>query len=225
MSIRKFFVLWIGISCVALSFTLLYELLYAIWGFEIFKVSILNYYIILPFSFIYAVVHTWNMRRILSRTVTIKYKNWKKETNDYKIHPLKIWFGSTKFHLDNQWLLKAYKIDGDIIKKRNFAIKDILSVKGVDTIQPRKKYFLENFRKTKSTPSLYDQLTESDIRNKLWKFLDTPAPLKETYQVAFRISHYIDENIDIYSNYSISTGVLIGYLQVKNGMVLAELNR
>lgn len=41
-----------------------------------------------------------------------------------RIRPIKIFFGSTKWHKEAQWLLKAMDIDKG--EERDFALKDIL---------------------------------------------------------------------------------------------------
>jgi predicted DNA-binding transcriptional regulator YafY len=58
-----------------------------------------------------------------AKTVSIKYTNWRGETSIRSIVPLKIWFGSTEWHKDNQWLLKAFDIDKDA--ERDFTLSDI----------------------------------------------------------------------------------------------------
>jgi len=57
--------------------------------------------------------------------VKIIYTNYKNETAERIIIPLELWFGSTEYHKEEQWLLKAF----DLEKKaeRNFAVKDIKS--------------------------------------------------------------------------------------------------
>jgi predicted DNA-binding transcriptional regulator YafY len=59
------------------------------------------------------------------KAVKIGYTNYKGETAERTIIPLELWFGSTEYHEEEQWLLKAF----DLEKKaeRNFAVKDIKS--------------------------------------------------------------------------------------------------
>lgn len=54
--------------------------------------------------------------------VTLTYTNWRGETNERAIKPLRIWFGSTEWHPEPQWLLTA--IDKDKDAERDFALKD-----------------------------------------------------------------------------------------------------
>jgi len=57
------------------------------------------------------------------KTVKIIYTNYKGETAERTIIPIELWFGSTEYHPEEQWLLKAF----DVEKKaeRNFAVKDV----------------------------------------------------------------------------------------------------
>lgn len=56
--------------------------------------------------------------------VTILYTNYKGETAYRKIIPTgKIWFGSTEWHPEKQWLLDAHDVEKGAL--RNFAMKDI----------------------------------------------------------------------------------------------------
>ena len=58
------------------------------------------------------------------QTVLIDYINWEGKRGIRKILPIKIFFGSTKWHKEAQWLLKAMDIDKG--EERDFALKDIL---------------------------------------------------------------------------------------------------
>lgn len=58
-----------------------------------------------------------------SQIVTIVYRNWKGVTAERRILPIEVWYGSTEYHADSQWLLRAL----DTVKgeERNFAMQDI----------------------------------------------------------------------------------------------------
>lgn len=56
-------------------------------------------------------------------TVTITYTNYRGETSERNIIPEKIWYGSTEWHPEPQWLLTA--LDLDKKASRDFAMKDI----------------------------------------------------------------------------------------------------
>lgn len=51
------------------------------------------------------------------------YTNWRGETAERHIIPIRIWFGSTQWHKEEQWLLNAEDLDKK--QHRDFAIKDI----------------------------------------------------------------------------------------------------
>jgi predicted DNA-binding transcriptional regulator YafY len=57
------------------------------------------------------------------KQVRIIYTNWRGETAERTIEPIEIWYGSTEWHPEEQWLLKAI----DVAKKaeRDFAVKAI----------------------------------------------------------------------------------------------------
>ena len=61
------------------------------------------------------------------QAVTIKYTNWKNETDFRHIVPIKIWYGKTEWHKTEQWLLNAFDVDKKAL--RDFTLKDILSWK------------------------------------------------------------------------------------------------
>jgi len=55
-------------------------------------------------------------------SVVLTYTNYRGETAERRIIPFEVWFGSTEWHPEPQWLLRAY----DCEKKadRDFALKD-----------------------------------------------------------------------------------------------------
>lgn len=55
--------------------------------------------------------------------VKIVYTNWRGDTAERTIVPIKIWFGSTEWHKEEQWLLRA--LDTEKQAERDFAVKDI----------------------------------------------------------------------------------------------------
>ncbi len=59
----------------------------------------------------------------LQKRARILYTNYKGETAYRDIIPEKIWFGSTDWHKEEQWLLDAIDLGKDAL--RNFAMKDI----------------------------------------------------------------------------------------------------
>lgn len=61
----------------------------------------------------------------MNQKVTIVYTNYRGETGERKIVPKKIWFGSTEWHPEEQWLLDTYDVEKQA--DRSFAMKDIKS--------------------------------------------------------------------------------------------------
>lgn len=59
-----------------------------------------------------------------SEDLRVLYKNWRGETSERTIRPIKIWFGSTEWHPSKQWLLTALDVDKDV--ERDFALTDII---------------------------------------------------------------------------------------------------
>lgn len=54
--------------------------------------------------------------------VTLTYTNWRGETAERTITPKRIWFGSTYWHPEPQWLLTAF--DAEKQADRDFALRD-----------------------------------------------------------------------------------------------------
>ena len=59
------------------------------------------------------------------KPLKFKYKNWKGITAIRTVIPEKIYYGSTEFHKESQWLMEAFDLDKDAT--RTFAVKDILA--------------------------------------------------------------------------------------------------
>lgn len=60
------------------------------------------------------------------KNVSFLYKNWRGETKVYEVKPMHIWYGSTDFHKEEQFFLKAMDVTRNV--ERDFAINDILEV-------------------------------------------------------------------------------------------------
>ena len=54
--------------------------------------------------------------------ITLTYTNWKGETAERAIIPRRVWWGSTEWHPEPQWLLTAFDLDKQA--ERDFALKD-----------------------------------------------------------------------------------------------------
>jgi WYL domain len=57
-----------------------------------------------------------------SQPVRLTYTNWRGETSERTITPLRVYYGSTDWHPEPQWLLRAF--DHDKQAERDFALKD-----------------------------------------------------------------------------------------------------
>lgn len=57
------------------------------------------------------------------RAVVFVYTNHRGERAERHVTPVSIWFGSTEWHPQPQWLLKGY--DHDRMGARDFALKDV----------------------------------------------------------------------------------------------------
>jgi hypothetical protein len=60
---------------------------------------------------------------IEAQTIYILYTNWEGKTAVRHIFPIKMWFGHTEWHPDDQWLLTAWDLDKDA--ERTYAKADI----------------------------------------------------------------------------------------------------
>ncbi|MBN8294587.1 hypothetical protein JI664_21620 [Rhodobacter sp. NTK016B] len=56
--------------------------------------------------------------------VTLTYRNWRGEVSDRVIIPRKVWYGSTKWHPEPQWLVTAW--DAEKNADRDFALADFM---------------------------------------------------------------------------------------------------
>ena len=65
------------------------------------------------------------MNEPTKKQVTIVYTNYREETAERRIVPERIWFGTTEWHPEPQWLLDAIDLDKNV--ERSFAMKDIAS--------------------------------------------------------------------------------------------------
>jgi len=57
------------------------------------------------------------------KVIQMIYTNYRGETAERTILPEKIWFGSTEWHPEPQWLLEAFDLEKQ--EKRAFSLKDI----------------------------------------------------------------------------------------------------
>lgn len=63
------------------------------------------------------------MNQDVQKHIKITYTNWRGETSVRLLLSVKIWFGSTQWHKDEQWMLNALDVEKN--EERDFALKDI----------------------------------------------------------------------------------------------------
>lgn len=61
-----------------------------------------------------------------SKKLEFMYTNWSGETRLRSVEPISIWYGSTAFHKEPQWILEARDLEKNEI--RNFAMRDIQGI-------------------------------------------------------------------------------------------------
>ncbi len=61
------------------------------------------------------------------KAVSVHYKNWQGESSKRTIIPEELYYGSTEWHPDEQWLLRAFDLDKEAY--RVFALKDMQAIK------------------------------------------------------------------------------------------------
>jgi len=59
----------------------------------------------------------------LTKAIKVSYTNWRNETTIRTIIPSKIWWGSTEWYKDEQWLLDVWDVEKEAV--RTYAMKNI----------------------------------------------------------------------------------------------------
>lgn len=57
------------------------------------------------------------------------YRNWRGEIRERHALPLTVWFGSTDYHPDPQWLMAAVDLERPDGQTRDFAMRDMVDVR------------------------------------------------------------------------------------------------
>ena len=63
-----------------------------------------------------------NGRRLEDLSMKVTYRNHKGEESVRNVLPLRVWYGSTKWHKEEQWLIEVYDLDRKA--KRDYALHD-----------------------------------------------------------------------------------------------------
>jgi len=61
-------------------------------------------------------------RRLEDLAIKVIYKNWRREKGIRYILPIRIFYGSTEWHPEEQWLIEVYDLDKKA--KRDYALND-----------------------------------------------------------------------------------------------------
>ncbi len=67
------------------------------------------------------------------KSVRVMYKNWNGEVSVRKIIPESLYFGSSEWHPENQWLLRAFDLDKEAY--RDFALSEMKTCEQVDQVK------------------------------------------------------------------------------------------
>lgn len=59
-----------------------------------------------------------------ARPERVTYRNWRGEVAERVITPIRVWFGSTEWHPEPQWFLRA--MDEEKGAERDFALRDFM---------------------------------------------------------------------------------------------------
>jgi len=72
-------------------------------------------------------------------SITFNYRNYRGEVAERRVHPIKIWYGLSDYHLANgaQWFLQAY--DPTKGEDRDFALNDIIGSARIEEKLPAPK--------------------------------------------------------------------------------------
>ena len=64
-----------------------------------------------------------NGRRLEDLAIKVTYKNWRGKEGIRRILPIRIFYGSTEWHPEEQWLIEVYDLDKKA--KRDYALRDL----------------------------------------------------------------------------------------------------
>lgn len=78
------------------------------------------------------------------KPVEFVYRNWRDVVSRRHVVPIRIWFGTTGFHPDQQWFLRAYDLEK--AEYRDFAFSDISPQAAPRSIRQRFANFLNDLR-------------------------------------------------------------------------------
>lgn len=63
---------------------------------------------------------------VITRRIRFVYTNWRGTVATRTVEPTGLWFGSTEWHPEQQWFLRAVDLEKDAM--RDFALRDMKDV-------------------------------------------------------------------------------------------------
>ena len=63
---------------------------------------------------------------IITRRIKFVYTNWRGSIATRGVEPTGLWFGSTEWHPEQQWFLRAVDLEKDAM--RDFALRDMTDI-------------------------------------------------------------------------------------------------
>lgn len=95
------------------------------------------------------------------------YTNYKGEREEREVYPLGLFYGSTPYHRETQWFMRAFDISRNA--ERDFALKDI----GADTMTPK---ITEALAPLVAIADAYDANDLDDEARKFWTWGENTTP-------------------------------------------------
>lgn len=112
--------------------------------------------------------------------VTLTYRNWRGEVAERAIIPRRVWFGSTDWHPEPQWLLTAWDVEKNA--ERDFALKDFgqpaapaVKVQARDFIQDARSWpvltqkYLRRWPDSKKSQHWRGKAVHIETENGVWR--------------------------------------------------------
>lgn len=94
------------------------------------------------------------MNIIFGQQTQFEYINYKGIKSTRNVIPMSLYFGSTEFHPENQWLMVAYDINKQC--ERTFALNDIIVGSFADQISQLSNWKRHNINLTRNCGYIYE---------------------------------------------------------------------
>ncbi|CAN7519707.1 hypothetical protein [Brucella pseudogrignonensis] len=150
----------------------------------------------------------------IGNPITLVYTNYRGETSERTITPIKPWFGSTEWHPEPQWLLTAF--DHEKQATRDFALKDF----GHPTPSPRAQALdsaVVNFAKNLLCSIDPDNDLDNPEEFIAWHNLDTELRALSSQPVADRVDsmEVIPSSGCVFADMGVERPVADGWLPIE----------